>query len=725
MINKLSNYTRKSFKNFTNPSDLLFREKNIFFGYNGKGKSSFAVGLKEEFLKNTLKKEDNVRLFNKGYIADSLILENSEGRIKGVEAHFGRQNVEIENKIKDLEKEVVSQVEINKLSNEIDNIRREIRKEIDSIHDRRKGKANIQKKSKEVNIDRVISLYEDDYKNAKKVVSDDDELIKIEGDNTIEEKRIQLESLNQLSFLEISTADIDAIKLIFDENFGEDIVIPAFEIVRWLEEGVKIHREGDNCKFCGGELDFLAVNSKLEQYKDNKRHKAKNKLIGFKKQLQTLKNDIGKINELNKTYIAIIGSGVNQDFEVIQSVLVDIDLFINPIQNKIENLDDDEVFDYERFQILLKNLENSVKKIDDLKNKQLSDYRNQESKFSTIVKGAIGLEIINSSSFKDKLKEIRAKEANLKTKHESNEIKLNEIQALKQQKSSTKEFADFVSQILIDINISLKVQLDNDNLNYIIKSSHDGSVLTIQDISEGEKNLLALLFFYYQLFNDSDQLIIKNEIEIIIVDDPISSMDDSNKFYILELMKNLLNLPDKQVFIFTHCWDDFCSLSYGRKAWEDKKDEEGNIIMSSFATFEVRKVKGISCLIQLNKIERPYKYLFKEIYKFSKKSDEDILTDCEIFHYPNVMRRVFEEWYSFKIGKDLNLTSNQQGRLENDFELKSSGKKAKLGIFLKVCNILSHSINSSKNQQEIHQSAKFLMKLIEDNDSLHFNSMKQ
>jgi len=298
----------------------------------------------------------------------------------------------------------------------------------------------------------------------------------------------------------------------------------------------------------------------------------------------------------------------------------------------------------------------------------------------------------------------------------SHKVKQQEIQSLKQQKSLTRDFADFVSQILKDINISLKVEVDIDNRNYIIKNSHEEVTLTIKDISEGERNLLALLFFYYELFNDNSQKQVKTDIELIIADDPISSMDDSNKFYILELMKNLLNLTNQQIFVLTHSWDDFCNLSYGKKAWNDD---------SRYATLEIRKNNGQSELAKLTKVEKPYKHLFKEIYDFSQKQETQIGSDCEIYHYPNVMRRIFEEWYSFKIGKDLNLTSSQQDRLANDFTITEDREKTKLGILLKVCNILSHSINNSKNQQEIHQSAKFLMKLIEDNDPLHFNNMKQ
>jgi len=220
------------------------------------------------------------------------------------------------------------------------------------------------------------------------------------------------------------------------------------------------------------------------------------------------------------------------------------------------------------------------------------------------------------------------------------------------------------------------------------------------------------LFFYYELFADNKQQNIKPEIELIIVDDPISSMDDSNKFYILELMKNLLELQNQQVFVMTHSWDDYCNLSYGK---------ENN---QTFGTLEIRKNNGVSTLAKLSSKEKPYNYLFKEIYEFSKKSDEDLKTECQIYHYPNVMRRIFEEWYGFKIGRDLNFTSNLQKQIESHFAITSNTQKTKLGLLIKVCNILSHSINGSMNPQEIHQSAKYLMRLIEDKDKLHFDNMK-
>ena len=725
MLTKLNNFTHKSFVEYTNPNDLLFREKNLLFGYNGKGKSSIAIGIKVAFLKDQIKNTENFRLFDRDYISNSLLLENSEEKIKGIEASFGKGSVDIEKQIKELEKQIVTQEEIENIESSIDKLRNGIRKEINLIHDSRKGEANILKKSKDESVVRVIELYKKDYADAKKIEADDDKLIEINGDNSIEKQIAQYENLKPLSFSKILVTFIEEMKIIFTEKFGDDISIPEYEVVQWIESGLKIHQEGDNCKFCDSKLDYSDVKSKINQYKENKRHKATEKLKQFKEQLQNQVKSIALFEKESKIYITNVGNKVEQYFTIITAKKNEVETLITSTQSKIEEIESQVNFNFKLLTEILEGIDESITTINKIKSDQLIELRKRQNNLTTLVKGAIGLEIVKSSFIKDKLKVVKINDGELKSKQESNKNKQQEIQNLKSQKSLTKDFADFVSQILSDINISLKVTLDSDNLNYIIKSSTEDVVLTIKDISEGEKNLLALLFYYYELFADSKQEQIKTEIDLIIVDDPISSMDDLNKFYILELMKNLLELPNQQVFVLTHSWEDFCNLSYGKKAWDDNKDKKGNEIKSKYATFEIRKSNGKSELFKTNNIEKPYKYLFKEIYEFSRQNGNELKSECQIYHYPNVMRRVFEEWYSFKIGEDINFTSTHQKRIVNDLKITSNNGKTKLGLLLKVCNILSHSINGSKNPQEIHQSAKYLMRLIEDNDGLHFNNMKK
>jgi wobble nucleotide-excising tRNase len=725
MITKLNNFTLKSFVEYTNPNDLLFCAKNILFGYNGQGKSSIAIGIRDEFLKDITKKSENLRFFDRDYISNSLLLKNTEGKIKGVKASFSKSGVHIEKQINELEKLIISHEEIEKLENSVVKSSKEIRNEVDKIHNRRKGKANIQRKYKEELVERVIELYKKDFENAETIEADKEKLIKIYGDDAIEKQIAQNENLRSLDFSIIELDLIKGVKAIFIENFGEDISIPEFEVVQWIESGLNIHQEDDACKFCNNELNYSALKLKLTRYKENKKHKATKKLKLLREKLQSLLDDIRVIEKETKMYSTIIGTEIEQYFTAISAKKRAIESLSDSCQSKIDKIEIQENFDFELLAETLEVIEKSISSISKNKNEQLQELRNKQNNLTDLVKGAIGLEILKSTTIKNKFKEFKNKQVEVNKNKENNKNKQQEIQALKQQKSLTKDFADFVSQILNDINISLKVELDTDNINYIIKSTNENATLTIKDISEGEKNLLALLFFYYELFSDNKQQQVKPEIELIIVDDPISSMDDSNKFYILELMKYLLELPNQQIFVMTHSWNDYCNLSYGKRAWKDKKDKDGNDIKSKYATFEIKKNNGNSTLVKSKNPKKPYNYLFKEIYEFSISSYETIKTECQIYHYPNVMRRVFEEWYGFKIGGYLNLTSSRQANIIEELNIKNILDKTKLGSLLKVCNILSHSINDSKNPEEIHQSAKYLMKLIEVNDKLHFDKMKQ
>lgn len=201
---------------------------------------------------------------------------------------------------------------------------------------------------------------------------------------------------------------------------------------------------------------------------------------------------------------------------------------------------------------------------------------------------------------------------------------------------------------------------------------------------------------------------------MIVVDDPISSVDDINKMYILELIKKICELKDIQLFIFTHVWEDFCYICYNKL---DKQD-------TPYRFYEIKKDSNGSKIVNTKINETPYQHNFKEIYEFSKKDSVSDMTDCEIYHYPNIMRKILEEFLSFKVKKN-NPTYNNI----NNIKTVLCGNSCKINddiairTLLNVCNILSHK--SSRNPDEILKSAKFLMNKIKEVDKLHFDTMKE
>lgn len=101
-------------------------------------------------------------------------------------------------------------------------------------------------------------------------------------------------------------------------------------------------------------------------------------------------------------------------------------------------------------------------------------------------------------------------------------------------------------------------------INYEVIRTSTGKVT--EDLSEGEKNFIAFLYFLQKVFgNDSDQEDTREK--IVVIDDPVSSMDSSTLFIVGEQIRKMVevcrNNADnrdavmkgnfiKQIFVFTH-----------------------------------------------------------------------------------------------------------------------------------------------------------------------------
>lgn len=708
MINKVNNLNEKSFKNYSGP-DKEFKQKNIIFGYNGRGKSSLAKGIIQEFLKDNENKESNYRFFNRNYISDNLILkESKDSKIKGVIANFGKKDVDIEKQIELLELNIV---DTKKLEEEIRQLDKNIRTEIDKIHDNKKGNISIQKKPTSKTNKEVILLYNEDIAKAKKIENNEEKLIDFKGDNALEKQKLNIEKINIPIIEIIDNNEIVKVKDIFSRTY-DDIEIPSSKVVEWISIGLSIHHKGDKCKFCGGNpnLDFIKQN--VEKYNSNEKQKAAVALNDFKTRLEILLSQIDNLLLVKDNISNNLEKDVSNNFNNIQTSRKALENIKEIVVKKIENINLEIYFNYEEIISILNKIEKSYNEIILEKKDEIKLIDDKISKLNILIKGAIGLEIRRNTFINKNIELAEEKKKTLKEINTKNKENLNKIENLKMSKSNTKDFAEHISGILSMLEVNLK--LDVLNNDYIIKQSVTNDILRLEDISEGEQNLLALLYFYYELFEDNEQKRLKNTIKLIVIDDPIASVDDVNKMYVLELIKKLCELENAQIFIFTHVWDDFCNICYNKK---DKED-------TPFRFYEVKKDSNGSKIIDTKTNETPYKHGFKEIYEFSLKPNCNDMSDCEIYHYPNIMRKILEEFLEFKVKNSLPTYSNFNNiKLVLCGNNPSRNDELAIGTLLNVCNILSHKV--SRNPDEILKSAKFLMTKIKNVDELHFNTMKE
>lgn len=711
MIEKVNKLTKKSFKNYTGPTDN-FKQKNIIFAYNGKGKSSLAEGILEEFKKDSSKKEENYRIYNRNYISESLILEEDNNKLRGIIANFSKNDNDIEKDIKTLQSEIK---ETKSLESEINNAKKAIEKECLNILDTRKGNLKIQRKNIDItNLQDTLKAYNSDLQNAKKIEKNEEELLKIKGttnfDNQLENiTKLPIATLPTLETYNLEKSSISNIEIMCKKTYISNN-IPEANVISWLNEGLKIHNMNDNvCKFCGGKLDLKNIKTKINLYNDNEKQKATLAIATFHDILQEINSAVINIID-KKTFISsILGEDVKSAFEDLEKI--DFKNYINNIQNKMLNMHVNVPFDATLFFNYMKIIEEFNFKIDNIKRNKIKSITEKQNKQDILVKGAIALEVIQNSLIKEKLSFIETKQKELKIIKTKNDANTKKIIELKNSKSSTKDFADFINTILLNIGIQLR--LDLDGKDYILKHTNENIQLTIDDISEGEVNLLSLLFFYYELFDDDRQQNIKNNIELIIIDDPISSVDHINKMFIISLINSLLDKCNVQIFVFTHVWEDFFEFCYSRK---DKND-------TPFRFFEIKKNSN-SFIEKTNHNETPYKHHFKEIYEFSTRNNANDLNECEIYHTPNIMRKVLEEFLKFKVTNSLPTKANISN-IKIALCGNNTSRTDELSILtlLNVCNISSHEC--SRNPDEVLNSAKFLMKCIEKIDEQHFNTMKQ
>lgn len=733
MIVKIDGLTRKSFKNYSTPNDF-FKKKNIFFGYNGRGKSSLASGVAEQFLINN--DEAGLRYFDANYVNDSLVMKNSEGKLlKGVRATFSKKDVDIEQKIEEKRLQLVN---IDDDKDKIKSKREQLRKRIDGLAKNKKGKVRIQLKNKTMlgvddihwegcpDVDWVLRQYNNDLASAQKIEPDVNKLRVVDGnkDYKAEIDRVEDLPLPKITYPYIDRDETKRLEKILAKTYSDNV--PSSEIVSWLEKGISLHdTDADMCLFCQNRSNFSieTIQERLNRYATNEKQKDSKFLEEISEQVSKSIKDLEEsIDNKSTLYIFYDKSEIDDIFSfqkelsTLKSLSVQLTKKLSSM-NDIITISPAEIQDIEH---LINSLKDRQERLGQIKKDKLKELGEKDSKQRVLVNGAIGLAIKEDEDFNNRLDKLKKFEIEVQAKYDEN-IKLqNEINGLESQKSDYGDFMNFLNEVLesLGINIRLDHCKDDEKLYYLRHSNKEDGDLTVKDISEGEKNILALLFFYFELYKDNLQQNPKDEIKLILLDDPISSLDEGNRIYVLELVKHIIKGKFEQIFVLTHSWNDFCDITYGIHRGKDNGDYE---------FFEI--TKDSSSCSKINIMEKsvisPYNILFKEVHELSEKDTSYRLNDCELYHYANSMRRVFEDFLSFKYGGRTVPTKSNE-RLIKDLYTSSLPKNETVGAkfssnlsaFLSFINILSHHPVKS---DEVVQNAKFMMKFIKKVDKFHFD----
>lgn len=691
MINKIKDINSKSFKHFS--SDETFSKVNIFFGTNGSGKTALSNWLLEQ--------EPLHRIFNTDYVRENILAHDE---INGVKLTVGNKAINIEENIERISSANVNinqQTESlnNKLRDEKNKVFQILNTTLDKARRQFKLNTNIKQKQKaKTDPIKALTLWYSDIKKFDVKENSSEELER--------EKKLLESEIHDLDFqVNISRERFSKLVGALEEATMVPSIGVSNEVARWIQEGLHIHNMNENtskCKFCGNNFDTQKVAKSIEEKTNTTHAKLISSLEKFKDDLVQLSNSIKHLPSAEQ----------NED------LLKKIDQLIVIITNKIQNTMNIFTVESSLFLEIIKFNENIENKRE-LINEKIKIINHKIDRIEQIAKSWVGQQLKENQQIETSVKNIKEiEEVILKN---SIVLKENE-QWMSDQKvinSDLKPFQDLVNQQFIILGIDFRLEIAADNQHYIIRHKSSQFSIRNKDLSEGERRLLGFLHFYYDLFESPEESLMK-QINLVIIDDPITSLDNDNRYYLTELINKFIKKIEGlhcQLFLLTHSSLDFHNIGYGFNSpliafYKIRKNE--------FGESQIKKVVGL----ERQNYSDYYQSHFKEIFDFAKLPNSKI-NENNFLAYGNKARLVFES-HARTHYKIEYATRARSDVLMKFYEVGDKFKDQFMNM-LDVVNSLSHGMSFADynpiSGKEVQNAIRFMLAVLYNKDKYHVEEM--
>lgn len=218
-----------------------------------------------------------------------------------------------------------------------------------------------------------------------------------------------------------------------------------------------------------------------------------------------------------------------------------------------------------------------------------------------------------------------------------------------------------------------------------------GEEVPLSKLSTGERNVLALCYFFAYTMNgshcESIEEFLKRD-QIIVLDDPISSFDGNNKYGITVLLVYLFHIilsheSKAKLIIMTHDSSFAINLSKAVKSidaellaeWELQYNDNHPLKVENFDDFDM------------------YRSVLKDIYNFVTRGENGAKVPV-----PNDIRRVWEAFLCFELGETSIANMNILETMKECCNLNSEKEKFLDAFIPQVfLNIDSHSKDQIRN----------------------------
>ncbi|SDM64179.1 AAA family ATPase [Sediminibacillus halophilus] len=639
----------------------------------------------------------NIRVFNERFIKKNIDI--SEDEDLNAIIMFGK-DVENETRREDIEKNIES---INIKKEELDIKKKENEDRVKEIIDKSFEKEFI-KPIRELGRNRnhttairdyILTSRIDNHELAKENIQQDisylNSLKQLRTSNKIP---IQISKLPVLLFYdEIVLKKIEKPQLSAKEEAIINLIKSESGYTNWVETGKNlIKKTVDDCPLCLQPInkDILLskideiINPSVKNFKkelDDELTKINNYDESLKK-IEDQSNDIKQYFQVRDDLIPCVTSLI----ENINSILINTNELRSTIMERYENVYNE--LEPKSISVLLDNIhkfeKESLKNIEEIENIRLSyneSIDHSENKIKEF-KNVIETKVFNLGANAIESYQKDLKNINAKYKENDNLLRKlkTELQSVEQELKNSTHGMNLINKDLSFIFLTenrLQLQPDSKDgykYNVLVK----GEPVKSSNLSTGERNALALVYYFKSLYsNHIVEETLKNSM-FLVLDDPISSMDENNLMGLIsyinsEINNILISSPKSRVLIMTHRWYVFDSL---HKLF----DGDSNGVVS----FELIK-NGQTMqqnFINLNnfKHKNGYKNLLSKLYSYGKK-----IIPPESVSIGNTARRVLEAYFTFNYRVGINSINNQReifDRIKGNNQFKEKFMKTAIRLIL-------------------------------------------
>ena len=658
------------------------KKVNFFFGFNGSGKSTIAKYIHNLSLKESQRNPDFKDCTQNGY-------NDSNHQILTFDENFTEVNFKHNPSFKGVfslnEKNDIIDGQIAKHENIIKsykNLKEKKAKLIEKVEWDKKQKHNAlldtcwsqrdrfstftkiklaHSGSKESHLQKLKEILQNPIKNIPTI----EQLTTCY--NTLYEKEIfeitvtvDLELCKEIRIIERKLESLLSEVIVGNEDVDIAALIKKLDSRNWIETGVKyLEQTDDVCPFCQQQTITDNLNQQFNELFD-----------------ETYKEKIKEIEKLFNLY--------KQKSDTLLSSILDIQNIYNPnnlasnthiklkdlfdsnckiIDDKVKNSNEKKsLTSLNTIQSELSKIINSIKQnnttfseLGDRKNTLISDiWLFMAQQYQVNIKSFTGKEI--------KYQRIVNLANQLIGNYDTKELDAKQtIKTLRGQTVNTKDAVDNINFVLKNsgfegFEVAEKDTVNNISQYYLKRNGSTDENSVFRSLSEGEKNFISFLYFFQLCVGTDDIENNSAKKKIIVIDDPVSSLDSQSLFVVSTLVHQLIlrkgnnpksdkklfkNTNVSQVFVLTHNLYFYKEVSFEKRS-----------ICTKFWHYKITKTNNVSEIS--GSYNRTVFDDYSLLWQTLKEINGNLPTDSSLnIVIANTMRRVVESFVNFiGLGKD-------------------------------------------------------------------------